>query len=174
MGVVFEGHDPALNRTVAIKVLAAVLAADEAARERFRREAQAAAALEHENIVAIHAIDQVYGTPFLVLQYVAGESLAERLAREGRLPFAEVRRIGAQVARGLAAAHAKSLVHRDIKPANILLEAATGRAKIADFGLAKAVDEGSLTRAGMVVGTPEFMSPEQATGGDEPGVLYAR
>jgi serine/threonine protein kinase len=167
MGVVFEGHDPALKRTVAIKVLAAALAADEAARERFQREAQAAAALEHENIVAIHAIGETDGTPFLVLQYVAGESLAERLAREGRLPFEEVRRIGSHVARGLAAAHAKGLIHRDIKPANILLEAATGRAKIADFGLAKAVDEGGLTRAGMVVGTPEFMSPEQATVGHE-------
>ena len=108
------------------------------------------------------------------MQYVAGESLADRLGREGRLPFADVVRIGAQVARGLAAAHAKGLVHRDIKPANILLEAGTGRAKIADFGLAKAVGDGSLTVAGTVAGTPEFMSPEQATGGLSGAVVDAR
>jgi hypothetical protein len=165
MGVVFEGFDPALNRAVAVKVLSPLSAATDEARGRFLREAQAAAALEHEHVVTIHAVDQACGMPFLVMQYVAGESLADRLAREGSLPFADVARIGAQVARGLAAAHAKGLVHRDVKPANILLEAGTGRAKIADFGLAKAASDEPLTGAGMVAGTPEFMSPEQATGG---------
>ena len=142
MGVVFEALDPTLKRTVAVKVLSPLAATDDEARGRFLREAQAAAALEHEHIVTIHAVDQVQGMPFLVMQYVAGESLADRLGRDRRLPFADVRRIGAQLARGLAAAHAKGLIHRDIKPANILLEAATGRAKIADFGLAKAAGEG--------------------------------
>ena len=106
MGVVFEGFDPALNRTVAVKVLSPLATADDAARDRFRREAQAAAALEHEHIVTVHAVDQVGGLPYMVMQYVAGESLADRLDREGRLPFADVVRLGAQVARGLAAAHA--------------------------------------------------------------------
>src|SRR5262249_529363 len=135
------------------------------ARGRFLREAQSAAALQHDNIVTVHAVDQVNGVPFLVMQHVAGESLADRLDREGQLPFADIVRIGAQVARGLAAAHAKGLVHRDIKPANILLEEGTGRARLADFGLARAVGDVSLTATGVVVGTPEFMSPEQATGG---------
>src|SRR5262245_4078413 len=158
MGVVFEGFDPALKRTVAVKILSPLVATAEEARSRFLREAQAAAALEHEHIVTIHAVDQVNGVPYLVMQYVAGESLAERLAREGRLPFADVLRIGVQVARGLAAAHAKGLIHRDIKPANILLEAESARAKIADFGLAKAAGDSSLTVTGVVAGTPEFMS----------------
>ncbi len=165
MGVVFEGFDPALKRTVAVKVLSPLSAASEEARGRFLREAQSAAALEHENIVPVHAVDQAQGVPFLVMKYVAGESLTDRLDREGRLPFADVVRIGVQVARGLAAAHEKGLVHRDIKPANILLEEPTGRARITDFGLAKAVGGESLTVAGTVAGTPEFMSPEQATGG---------
>ncbi len=164
MGLVFEGFDPALRRVVAVKVLSPLAPVSDAARGRFLREAQSAAALEHENIVTIHAVGQVNGVPFLVMQHVAGESLADRLGRQGRLPFADVVRIGAQVARGLAAAHEKGLVHRDIKPANILLEEGSGRAKIADFGLAKAVGDSSLTAAGTVAGTPEFMSPEQAAG----------
>jgi serine/threonine protein kinase len=164
MGLVFEGFDPALRRTVAVKVLSPLAPASDQARERFLREAQSAAALQHDNIVTVHAVDQVNGLPFLVMQHVAGESLADRLDREGGLPFADVVRIGAQVARGLAAAHAKGLVHRDIKPANILLEEDTGRARLADFGLARAVGDASLTSTGVVAGTPEFMSPEQAAG----------
>jgi serine/threonine protein kinase len=164
MGLVFEGFDPALRRTVAVKVLSPLAAAGDAARGRFLREAQSAAALQHDNVVTVHAVDQVNGLPFLVMQHVAGESLADRLDREERLPLADVVRIGAQVARGLAAAHAKGLVHRDIKPANILLEDATGRARLADFGLARAVGDASLTSTGVVAGTPEFMSPEQAAG----------
>jgi hypothetical protein len=174
MGVVFEGFDPELDRTVAVKVLSPLSATTDEARARFLREARAAAALEHEHVVTVHAVDHVDGMPLLVMQYVAGESLADRLDREGRLPFAEVVRIGAQVARGLAAAHAGRLVHRDIKPANILLEAGTGRAKIVDFGLAKAAGDGSLTVAGTVAGTPEFMSPEQAAGGPGEAVVDAR
>jgi serine/threonine protein kinase len=174
MGVVFEAFDPALKRTVAVKILSPLVATDDEARGRFLREAQAAAALEHEHIVTVHAVDQVHGMPFLVMQYVVGESLADRLDREGRLPFADVLRIGVQVARGLAAAHAKGLIHRDIKPGNILLEEQTGRAKIADFGLAKAVGGSALTLAGTVAGTPEYMSPEQAAGGLGGEVVDAR
>src|SRR5262249_19323182 len=119
MGLVFEGFDPALRRTVAVKVLSPLAPASDEARGRLLREGRSAGALLHDNIVTVHAVDQVKGVPFLVMQHVAGESLADRLRREGRLPFADVVRIGAQVARGLAAAHAKGLIHRDIKPANI-------------------------------------------------------
>ncbi len=164
MGQVYEAFDPALERIVAIKVIAGS-GRDPVARERFLREARAAAALEHDHIVPIHAVGQAGDDPFLVMQFVAGESLADRLGRIGRLPVAEVARIGAHVARGLAAAHAKGFIHRDIKPANILLESATGRAKVVDFGLAKLVGAGSVTAVGTIVGTPEFMSPEQAAGG---------
>jgi Protein kinase domain len=164
MGLVFEGFDPALRRTVAVKVLSPLALASDEARGRFLREARSAAALQQDNIVTVHAVDQANGVPFLVMQLVAGETLADRLDREGRLPIADVIRIGAQGARGLAAAHAKGLVHRDIKPANILLEEGTGRARLADFGLARAVGDASLTATGVVAGTPEFMSPEQATG----------
>lgn len=167
MGLVFEGLDPVLNRTVAVKVLSPHLLADDAAKERFLREAQAVAALTHENVVAIHAIDRTAdGMPYLVLQHVAGESLADRLGREKILPPDEIARIGAGVARGLAAAHARGLVHRDIKPANVLLERDTGRVLLTDFGLAKVTGGETITGVGTVAGTPAFMSPEQAAGGD--------
>jgi serine/threonine protein kinase len=164
MGLVYEGFDPILKRAVAIKVLAPLTALSTVDRDRFLREARAAAALDHEHIVAIHNVDQIQGMPFLVLQYIAGESLADRLRRTGRLPFAEVVRLAVEVARGLATAHAKGLIHRDIKPANILLEQESGRAKIADFGLVKDMGDATLTLEGTVAGTPEFMSPEQASG----------
>ncbi len=166
MGVVFEGVDRVLNRTVAIKVLSPHLVGDGDAKTRFLREAQAAAALTHENVVAIHAIDEADGMPYLVLQFVSGESLAERLARDKTLPFADVVRIGMQTARGLAAAHKQGLIHRDIKPANILLEAATGDVRITDFGLAKRGGFDSITEVGIIAGTPAYMSPEQAVDGD--------
>ena len=165
MGIVFEGVDRILNRTVAIKVLSPHLVSDADAKNRFLREAQAAAALSHENVVAIHAIEEADGMPYLVLQYVDGESLAERLVREKTIPFADVVRIGIQTARGLAAAHKQGLVHRDIKPANILLEAATGDVRIADFGLAKLAGVDSITEVGAIAGTPAYMSPEQAIDG---------
>ena len=166
MGVVFEGVDRILNRAVAIKVLSPHLVGDGEAKSRFLREAQAAASLAHENVVAIHAIDEADGMPYLVLQFVDGESLAERLARERKLPFADAVRIGIQTARGLATAHAHGLVHRDIKPANLLLEAATGDVRIADFGLAKRAGFDPITQAGVIAGTPAYMSPEQARDGD--------
>jgi serine/threonine protein kinase len=166
MGVVLEAQDPTLRRTVAIKLVSPWAVFDEQTKGRFLREAQTAAALTHENVVTIFAVDQVDGMPFLVLEYVAGESLEDRIQREGKLPLDEVARLGAQVARGLTAAHAKGLVHRDIKPANILLDETTERAKITDFGLAKTTGEQALTMTGTVIGTPEFMSPEQAGGKD--------
>ncbi|SIO65153.1 Serine/threonine protein kinase [Singulisphaera sp. GP187] len=164
MGLVLRGHDPALNRPVAIKVLAPGAALGALARRRFAREARAAAAVVHEHVVAIHAVDESGGRPYLVMQYVAGRSLQERIDRDGPLRVEEVLRIGMQAALGLAAAHAQGLIHRDVKPANILLENGVERVKLTDFGLARAVDDSSLTHFGVVAGTPQYMAPEQARG----------
>jgi serine/threonine protein kinase len=164
MGVVLHGFDASLNRPVAIKVLDPRLAASGAAWRRFEREAQAAAAVVHENVIAIHAVDSWRGLPFLVMQYVPGRSLDDRLRKNGPCGIREALRIGRQVAAGLSAAHAQGLVHRDVKPANILLENGVERVKLSDFGLARAIDDASLTRSGVVVGSPQFMAPEQARG----------
>ncbi|MBL9138444.1 MAG: serine/threonine protein kinase [Verrucomicrobiales bacterium] len=163
MGIVFKANDPGLSRIVAIKILAPVLAASESARARFLREARAAAAVTHEHVVAIHAVGEERGLPFLVMQFVAGKSLETRL-RHGSMDLSAILRIGLQTAEGLAAAHAQGLVHRDVKPGNILLENGVERVKLTDFGLARAADEPGVTRPGVVAGTPEFMSPEQARG----------
>jgi anti-sigma factor RsiW len=162
MGVVLKAFDEALQRVVAIKVMAPQLATSAAARQRFAREARAAAAVRDEHVIDIHAVEEANGLPYLVMEYVAGVSLQERLDRTGPLEPKEVLRIGAQVAAGLAAAHAHGLVHRDVKPANILLENGVERVKITDFGLARAVDDASLTQSGVVAGTPQYMAPEQA------------
>ncbi|HEY7422831.1 MAG TPA: serine/threonine-protein kinase [Gemmataceae bacterium] len=164
MGVVLKAFDEALHRVVAVKVMASQLATSAPARRRFAREARAAAAVSHDHVVTIHAVEDVGPLPYIVMQYVAGASLQERLDRTGPLPLAEILRIGTQTASGLAAAHAQGLVHRDVKPANILLENGIERAKLTDFGLARAVDDASLTQSGTVAGTPAFMSPEQADG----------
>src|SRR5262245_34629010 len=138
MGVVFQAEDPDLKRIVAIKAMKPVLAASSAAGQRFRREAQATAALKHDNIVTIYQVGEDRGVPFIAMEFLEGEPLEARLRREGKLPVAEVIRIGKEIARGLAAAHKRDLMHRDIKPANIWLEADSGRVKIVDFGLARA------------------------------------
>jgi serine/threonine-protein kinase len=164
MGIVFKAFDPALHRLVAIKVMSPTLAGRATARRRFTREAQAAAAVAHEHIVAVHGVHEAEGLPYLVMQYVTGESLQARLDRGGPLDVTEVVRVGAEAASGLAAAHARGLIHRDIKPANLLLEGGSAKVKITDFGLARAVDEVGLTQSGVVAGTPEYMAPEQARG----------
>ncbi len=164
MGVVLKGFDARLNRFVAIKLLAPHLAASASARRRFAREAKAAAAVVHENVVAIHGVSEFQGLPYLVMPYVKGESLQKRLDRGGALGVSEVLRIGRQIAAGLAAAHAQGLIHRDIKPANILLEENVDRLQLTDFGLARTVDDASETRTGIIAGTPQYMSPEQARG----------
>jgi len=165
-GVVVKAFDRKLRRHVAIKMMAPGLAATSAARKRFLREARAAAAVRHENVVQIYAVEE-YPSPHLVMEYVPGSSLHLLLRERGPLEVAEVAGIGAQVARGLEAAHGRGLVHRDVKPANILVERSGGviRVKLTDFGIARAADDASLTRSGMVVGTPLYMSPEQARGG---------
>jgi serine/threonine protein kinase len=164
MGVVLKAYEPALQRLVAIKVLAPALAGSATARRRFTREAQAAAAVCHDHVVALHGVHEADGLPYLVMQYVAGESLQARLDRTGPLEVMEVVRIGLQTASGLAAAHAQGLIHRDIKPANLLLENGLARVKITDFGLARMIDDVHLTQNGVVTGTPEYMAPEQARG----------
>ena len=164
MGIVFRGFDSELNRPVAVKVLAPYLAGSGAARKRFAREARAAAAVVDEHVVAIHNVESDGESPFLVMQYVAGESLQSRLDRCGPLEVCEVLRIAMQTARGLAAAHGQGLIHRDVKPSNILLEEKVDRALLSDFGLARAGDDASLTHTGYHPGTPQYMSPEQARG----------
>ena len=164
MGIVLRGVDVKLNRVVAIKVLAPQLAADATARKRFLREAQAAAAVSHYHVVAIHAVDEVKGLPYLAMECIAGSSLQQKIDDDGPLQLGQILRIGTQVASGLAAAHAQGLVHRDIKPANILLENGIERVKITDFGLAHGIDDVRITQAGTVYGTPPYMSPEQAQG----------
>ncbi|MGQ0634557.1 MAG: protein kinase domain-containing protein [Planctomycetaceae bacterium] len=164
MGIVLKGFESTLNRYVAIKVLAPHLASNGAARQRFSREARAAAAVLHENVIAIHRVDESQGLPYLVMPYITGASLQKRLDREGPLPLATILRIGRQIAAGLTAAHAQGLVHRDVKPANILLERGVDRVTLTDFGLARAVDDATVTRSGIIAGTPQYMSPEQARG----------
>jgi len=171
MGVVLRAIDPKLNRVVAVKALLVELAANPNSRRRFLREAQAAAAISHPHVVTIHAVDDTHEDangkpvpPYLVMEFVAGQSLQEKLDRVGTLRQAEILRIGRQIGEGLAAAHKQGVIHRDIKPANILLENGVERVKITDFGLARAIDDITVTRTGEVSGTPQYMSPEQAFG----------
>jgi serine/threonine protein kinase len=164
MGVVLKAFDGPLDRTIAIKVLAPRLASSGAARRRFAREAKAAATVLHPNVIVIHGVSNDGKLPFLVMPCIRGESLQRRLDRHGPLQSEEILRIGQQVASGLAAAHRQGLVHRDIKPANILLEDGVERVTLTDFGLARAVDDASMTRSGVIAGTPQYMSPEQARG----------
>jgi WD40 repeat protein/tRNA A-37 threonylcarbamoyl transferase component Bud32 len=163
-GVVLKARDTKLQRVVALKVLLPRLAASRCARQRFVREAQAAAAVRDDHVIAIHAVSDEGPLPYLVMEYIAGITLADRIRKGGPLDLQEVRRIGLQVARGLAAAHAQGLIHRDIKPANVLLENGVQRVKITDFGLARAAADAGLTEHGVIAGTPQFMAPEQARG----------
>jgi serine/threonine protein kinase len=162
MGAVFKGFDRSLNRFVAIKMLLPHLAASGAARKRFAREGQAVAAVVDDHVMAIHCVDEWQGVPYLVMTYSRGVSLQKRLSDNGPLEVREILRIGMQAAKGLAAAHAQGIVHRDIKPANIFLDQNVERVQLMDFGLARAVDDASLTRSGTLAGTPQYMSPEQA------------
>jgi WD40 repeat protein len=166
MGAVYQAVDSQLGRSVALKVLRSRLAGSPVARERFLREARAAAALEHDHVVAIYQVGEDHGVPYLAMPLLRGESLNDRLAAGGGLSLADVLRIGREIAEGLAAAHERGLVHRDIKPANVWLEEGTGRAKILDFGLAQSVeDRVRLTEDGAILGTPAYMAPEQTHGG---------
>src|SRR3954454_14518657 len=173
MGEVYRARDTRLNRTIAIKVLPAMLNANAALRERFEREARAISALSHPNICALYDIGNDDGTEFLVMEYLEGETLAERIAR-GPLPASQVLRIGVQIAEALQKAHRAGITHRDLKPGNIMIT--SSGAKLLDFGLAKFVEPsprvfsehsapptrlGPLTAEGTIVGTFQYMSPEQ-------------
>ncbi len=176
MGVVYLAEDPKLRRRVALKAILPSVAAGPTARERFLREARAAAAVEHDHIVAVHQVDEDRGVPYLVMPLLRGEPLEARLRREKRLPLADVLRIARQTAEGLEAARRGGLVHRDIKPANLWLEEGTGRVKILDFGLARSHDDDRkrLTQLGALIGTPAYMAPEQAAGqGDHRADLFS-
>lgn len=163
-GVVVKAIDTRLERLVAIKILAPHLAVTSPPRRRFLREARAAACVRHEHVVQTYAVDDV-PIPHMVMEFVAGESLQDRLERLGPFEPAEVVRLGLQIARGLAAAHEQGLIHRDIKPGNILIEdGLEPRAKLSDFGLARTADDASRSQSGVVAGTPMYMSPEQVRG----------
>ena len=164
MGIVLKAFDPALNRNVAVKVLSASLATTGAARTEIPAEARAAAAVAHEHVVGVFAVAEARGLPFLVMEYVSGRSLQDRLDRDGPLSVTEVLRIGMQTSAGLAAAHAQGLVHRDVKPANILLENSVERVRLTDFGLARAAADASMSHSGIVAGTPYFMARRAARG----------
>jgi serine/threonine protein kinase len=165
MGVVFRAFDEQLRRTVAIKVLTRALANNATARRRFIREARAAAAINHLNVVTIHSVEEHESLPFLVMEFIRGDSLRDHLRKVGPAEPTDIVRIAAQIASGLAAAHAQGVIHRDIKPGNVMLESGIDRVKITDFGLARvAVDNVDLTARERPVGTPAYMSPEQVTG----------
>src|SRR3954470_11501446 len=167
MSVVFRARDRRLNRLVAIKVLPPELAYDPAIRTRFTREAQTAAQLSHAHIVPIYDVGEKDGIAHFVMALVTGGNLAELLAREPRQPIEAARRILREIADALAYAHTRGVIHRDIKPDNILLDAASGRVMVTDFGIARAMDstgDSRLTATGMAIGTPAYMSPEQAAG----------
>lgn len=164
MGAVLKGFDKSLRRVVAIKVMAPHLANSGSARTRFQREARAAAAITHDNVIDTYGVSEANGLPYLVMPYARGPSLQKRIDESGPLSALEVVRIGRQIAGGLSAAHEQGLVHRDIKPANILLNEGIERLWITDFGVARAVDDASMTQTGVIAGTPQYMSPEQARG----------
>ncbi len=163
MGYVFLAEDEALQRPVALKVMRPEVVVEKNAKERFFREARAAAKVKHDHVVTIHQVGEDRGVPFLALEYLEGLPLDKSLRDNGEVTLRQAVRITREIAAGLFAAHRQSLIHRDIKPANIWLEAPSGRVKILDFGLARhEVEDTQLTRTGEVVGTPAYMSPEQA------------
>lgn len=167
MGLVFKAHDTELNRPVAVKLLAPYLSGIGSARKRFAREARAAAAIMDEHVVAIYNVESSEDpreAPFLVMKYIAGGSLQQRIDQHGHLEVCEILRIALHTAKGLTAAHAQGLIHRDVKPSNILLDEGVERALLTDFGLARTEDDACLTRSGFHPGTPHYMSPEQVRG----------
>ena len=164
MGIVYLARDVALDRPVALKLLPAALATRPALRDRFLREARTAARLAHPNIVPIHAVEQHGDVVFFVMRWIRGETLGARVRRIGPLPVAEATRILQETAWALGHAHAHDTLHRDVKPDNILLEEETGRALVTDFGIAHTLDAAGDTPAGDILGTTEYMSPEQASG----------
>lgn len=164
MGIVFKAFEPSLNRFVAIKMLAPNLATMSTTRQRFIREGKLAAAIQHENVVAVYAVRVISRVTCLVMEFVDGCSLESHIQRQGPLPLHEFTTIASQLTAGLAAAHKRQIIHRDIKPANVLIENGTGRVKLTDFGLARACGDAKLTADGVQIGTPYYMAPEIVQG----------
>jgi serine/threonine protein kinase len=163
MGIIYKALDRTLNRVVAIKLVHAHLSGDSSFVERFLREARAMARFQHDNIVTIYDAVEDHGTQLLVMEYFQGKNLRELTKNRSRLPLRDIVSITQQLANALAFAHAHGIIHRDIKPANVMVDK-RGKAKLTDFGIAAALDEASITSTGQVIGTPEYMSPEQACG----------
>jgi serine/threonine-protein kinase len=163
MSTVYRAFDETLERWVAIKVLHADMSHDDAQLERFRREARSAARLANPYVVTVIDAGEDDGRPFIVFEYVEGETLKARIRRLGRLPIAEAIAYSIEIGRALMAAHAERIVHRDVKPQNVLIDA-EGRAKVADFGIARSLELDGLTAAGRVLGTTDYVAPEQAIG----------
>jgi serine/threonine-protein kinase len=170
MARVYLARERALERVVAVKVLRPELSGDETARARFEREARSAASLSHPNVVSVYRFGQLpNGTPFLVMSYVQGRTLADRLHAEGTLDEREARELLTHLASALASAHKKGIVHRDVRPANVLIEDESGRVLLSDFGIAALLEAGTdhgprLTRTGQMIGEPRYSSPEQLRG----------
>ncbi len=163
MSTVYCALDITLQRQVAIKLMNREVASDSDQLERFRREARAVAQLSHPHIVGVIDAGEDEGRPYIVFEYVEGETLKERIRRMGRLPIAEAVAYAIEIARALGAAHARHIVHRDVKPQNVLIDE-EGSAKVTDFGIARTLDEEGLTADGRVLGTTDYVSPEQALG----------
>jgi eukaryotic-like serine/threonine-protein kinase len=165
MSTVYRAFDPTLERWVAIKLMHRDISTDPDQLERFRREARAVARLSHPHVVTVIDAGEDEGNPFIVFEYVEGETLKERIRRLGRLPVGEAVAYAIEVGRALSAAHAEMLVHRDVKPQNVLIDP-EGRAKVTDFGIARSLEAHGLTATGRVLGTTDYVSPEQALGHD--------
>src|SRR3954447_7146979 len=163
MSTVYLARDETLDRSVAIKVMHREMSEQADQLQRFRREARAVAQLSHPNVVAVIDAGEDGGYPYIVLEYVEGETLKQRIDRLGRLPVDEAAAYGIEIGRGLAAAHAQRLIHRDVKPQNVLIDS-DGRAKVTDFGIARSLESDGLTKTGRVLGTTDYVAPEQAMG----------
>ncbi len=163
MSTVFLARDDTLERWVAIKVMHREISDQPDQIERFRREARTVAQLSHPNVVAVIDAGEDGGYPYIVLEYVEGETLKQRIDRLGRLPVDEAAAYAIEIGRGLAAAHARRMVHRDVKPQNVLIDS-EGRAKVTDFGIARTLEADGLTKTGRVLGTTDYVAPEQAMG----------
>jgi tRNA A-37 threonylcarbamoyl transferase component Bud32 len=165
MSTVYRAFDTVLERQVAIKLMHREIASDSDQLERFRREARAVAQLNHPHVVGVIDAGEDSGTPYIVFEYVEGETLKDRIRRYGRLPIGEAVAYAIEVARALGAAHDRQIVHRDVKPQNVLIDE-EGTAKVTDFGIARSLTEEGLTADGRVLGTTDYVSPEQALGQD--------
>ena len=165
MSSVYRAFDPTLERQVAIKLMHRDISSDPDQLERFRREARAVARMNHPHVVTVIDAGEDDGAPYIVFEYVEGETLKERIRRQGRLPVAEAVAYAIEIARALECAHSHKLVHRDVKPQNVLIDR-DGRAKVTDFGIARSMEAQGLTATGRVLGTTDYVSPEQALGHD--------